>query len=122
MIIILVIALLIFGKRLPEVMRSLGKGISEFKRGMNDVANGVGQDQMHAPAPQQPMHPTMQPAQPIQPVAPLPPVQPVAPVQSVPYNLPQIAGLAEKDISAPPAAPESAPAPMTAEQAPPKTL
>ena len=36
-IIIGLIALLIFGKRLPEVMRSVGKGISEFKRGMQDV-------------------------------------------------------------------------------------
>jgi TatA/E family protein of Tat protein translocase len=35
---ILVIALLIFGKRLPEVMRSLGKGIEEFKRGINDIS------------------------------------------------------------------------------------
>jgi sec-independent protein translocase protein TatA len=29
------IALLLFGKRLPEVMRSLGKGVTEFKKGMN---------------------------------------------------------------------------------------
>lgn len=36
-IIIGLIALLIFGKRLPEVMRSIGKGISEFKHGMHDV-------------------------------------------------------------------------------------
>ncbi|MHC4392100.1 MAG: Sec-independent protein translocase subunit TatA/TatB, partial [Planctomycetota bacterium] len=28
-----VIALLVFGKRLPEVARSLGKGVSEFKKG-----------------------------------------------------------------------------------------
>jgi len=31
------IALLLFGKRLPEVMRSLGKGITEFKRGMSGL-------------------------------------------------------------------------------------
>ena len=30
-VIITVIALLIFGKRLPGVMKSLGKGISEFR-------------------------------------------------------------------------------------------
>ncbi len=36
------IALLLFGKRLPEVMRSLGKGITEFKRGMREVT-----DEMH---------------------------------------------------------------------------
>ena len=32
-----VIALLLFGKRLPEVARSLGKGIVEFKRGIRGV-------------------------------------------------------------------------------------
>ena len=31
------IALLLFGKRLPEVMRSLGKGIQEFKKGMTGL-------------------------------------------------------------------------------------
>lgn len=37
MIVILVIALLIFGKRLPEVGKSLGKGIVEFKKGLKGV-------------------------------------------------------------------------------------
>ena len=32
-----IIALLLFGKRLPEVARSLGKGMVEFKRGMRGV-------------------------------------------------------------------------------------
>jgi sec-independent protein translocase protein TatA len=36
-IIILVIALLIFGKRLPVAMRSIGKGIVEFKKGLKGV-------------------------------------------------------------------------------------
>jgi len=30
------IVLLLFGSRLPSTMRSLGKGITEFKRGMNE--------------------------------------------------------------------------------------
>lgn len=35
---ILVVVLLFFGgKKIPELARSLGKGISEFKRGIKDV-------------------------------------------------------------------------------------
>jgi len=34
LVIILIIVLLLFGKRLPEVMRSLGKGVVEFKKGV----------------------------------------------------------------------------------------
>lgn len=37
MMIVGVIALLLFGKRLPEVARSLGKGMREFKEGMAGV-------------------------------------------------------------------------------------
>lgn len=32
------IALLLFGRRLPDVGRSLGRGIMEFKRGLRDVS------------------------------------------------------------------------------------
>ena len=39
--IIAVIALLLFGKRLPEIGKSLGKGIVEFKKGLSDVQNEV---------------------------------------------------------------------------------
>jgi sec-independent protein translocase protein TatA len=31
------VALLIFGNRLPGVMRSLGQGVTEFKKGINGV-------------------------------------------------------------------------------------
>ncbi|CAG1005240.1 Sec-independent protein translocase protein TatA [Phycisphaerales bacterium] len=37
LVIILVIALLLFGRRLPEVGKSLGKGIIEFKKGLKGV-------------------------------------------------------------------------------------
>ena len=36
-----VIAVLLFGKRLPEVGRSMGKSIVEFKKGMRDIQNEV---------------------------------------------------------------------------------
>ncbi len=37
MVIIGVVAVLLFGKRLPDVGRSLGKGIMEFKKGIRGV-------------------------------------------------------------------------------------
>lgn len=37
MLVVGVIALLLFGNRLPEVARSLGKGIVEFKKGIKGI-------------------------------------------------------------------------------------
>ncbi len=37
LLIVGVVALLLFGNRLPEVARSLGKSMTEFKRGMQGV-------------------------------------------------------------------------------------
>lgn len=39
LIVVGIVALLLFGKRLPEVARNLGKGFSEFKKGMTDAQN-----------------------------------------------------------------------------------
>ncbi|QDU81259.1 twin arginine translocase protein A [Polystyrenella longa] len=41
LIIVAIIALLLFGKRLPEVARSLGKGIVEFKKGVSGIEDEV---------------------------------------------------------------------------------
>jgi sec-independent protein translocase protein TatA len=37
MIVVMGVAVLLFGKRLPEVGRSLGKGIIEFKKGLRGI-------------------------------------------------------------------------------------
>lgn len=41
MLIVGIIALLLFGKRLPEVARSLGKGVVEFKKGLHGIEEGL---------------------------------------------------------------------------------
>lgn len=35
------VALLIFGRRLPDVARSMGKSIVEFKKGLKDVKDDI---------------------------------------------------------------------------------
>ena len=41
MLVVMTIGLLLFGNRLPEVGRSLGKGIVEFKRGLKGIDDDV---------------------------------------------------------------------------------
>ncbi len=45
MLVVMLVAVLLFGKRLPEVGRSLGKGIVEFKKGLRGI-----EDDFDAPA------------------------------------------------------------------------
>jgi sec-independent protein translocase protein TatA len=40
-IVIALIVFLLFGNRLPSVMRSLGKGITEFKKGVQGIQEDV---------------------------------------------------------------------------------
>ncbi len=56
-LIIMVIMLILFGRRLPEVGRSLGKGIVEFKKGVKGIDEEVDQRS------QQPYQPPAQPPQ-----------------------------------------------------------
>lgn len=51
LLIILIIALLIFGRRLPEVMRGLGRSVTEFKRGMSDITDEATASPPKQPAP-----------------------------------------------------------------------
>ena len=41
MILIAVVALLVFGGRLPEVMHTLGKTYGKFRRGMSELSNPI---------------------------------------------------------------------------------
>ena len=45
LILIVVVVLLIFGgKKIPELMHGLGKGVRSFKDGMNEVTNPVSEE------------------------------------------------------------------------------
>jgi|JI10StandDraft_1071094.scaffolds.fasta_scaffold1035309_2 sec-independent protein translocase protein TatA len=52
-IIILIIGLLLFGRRLPEVGRSIGQSIVEFKKGLKGVSDDVEQASNQPSRPQQ---------------------------------------------------------------------
>ena len=41
LIIVGFVALLIFGNRLPSVMRSLGKSVTEFKKGVSGIEDDI---------------------------------------------------------------------------------
>ncbi len=60
MLIVAFVALLIFGNRLPSVMKSLGKSVTEFKKGVagieDDIDTAVTADKKPAPAAQDKDH------------------------------------------------------------------
>jgi len=43
-LIALVVLLLFGGKKIPELMRGIGKGVKSFKDGLNDVENEIKKD------------------------------------------------------------------------------
>ena len=88
LIVIMIVALLLFGRRLPEVARNLGKGVVEFKKGLKEVGEDVDTNSSYEPPKQE--------------------------SQSLPYEDPnaqaqvtQPSGAQEQDGSADPAAPKS---------------
>ena len=76
-IVIAVIGLLLFGKRLPEVGRSLGKGIVEFKKGLKGIEDEI-ETASSAKPPQQNLMPPQQAPQIYQQTAPAPQIAPPA--------------------------------------------
>jgi sec-independent protein translocase protein TatA len=48
-IVIGVIAVLLFGKRLPEVAKSLGKSYNEFRKGLADIQSSIDYDSYSSP-------------------------------------------------------------------------
>jgi sec-independent protein translocase protein TatA len=57
-LVILVVGVLLFGKRLPDMGRYLGKSITEFKKGMKGLEDDVDQhgSAPYSPPVGQPMH------------------------------------------------------------------
>lgn len=56
MVVIFILALLIFGpKRLPELGKSLGRGIGEFRRASSDLRNSIEREIESAQIPQNPI-------------------------------------------------------------------
>jgi sec-independent protein translocase protein TatA len=68
MIVIMAIGLLLFGKRLPEVGKNLGRGIVEFKKGLKGIEEeiDISSNSTASTAARQPLQ-TRLPEQPTQP-------------------------------------------------------
>lgn len=75
--IVLIVLLLFGGKKIPELMRGLGKGVRSFKEGMNDIEGEIKRPLDTPLQPQQPQQPSAN--QPQQPAADQQPQQPTAP-------------------------------------------
>ncbi|GBD37593.1 Sec-independent protein translocase protein TatAd [bacterium HR36] len=71
LIIILIVGVLLFGRRLPEVGRYLGKGIVEFKKGLRGIEEDIEppQNAPYGPAASNPPEPPAPPKR-ISPTAP----------------------------------------------------
>jgi TatA/E family protein of Tat protein translocase len=56
-LVILVVGLLIFGRRLPEVGKNVGRTIVEFKKGLSGAYTESGEEKAAAQEPEQPVSP-----------------------------------------------------------------
>src|SRR2546429_9490601 len=83
LLILLGIGILIFGKRLPEVGRSLGKGIMEFKKGLKGLEDDVEPGASSSPRAESPQY-----------------LEPPRPPQRVPTSVPKF-----EDMPNPPPTP-----------------
>ena len=84
MVIIAIVALLVFGRNLPDVARKVGKGVSEFKRGMSGVESEIRNAAFESvPGPNPEVMPTVTPTEappaPDAQVRPSPPQAPSSP-------------------------------------------
>lgn len=75
--IVLIVLLLFGGKKIPELMRGLGKGVRSFKEGMNDIEGEIKRP-LDTPQQSQQAQPSSS-QQPQQPAADQQPQQPTAP-------------------------------------------
>ncbi len=55
-LIILLVALLLFGRRLPDIMRGLGSSVKEFKKGMDDTSAPAPPAAPGGSVPREPQH------------------------------------------------------------------
>ena len=63
MLIILVVVLIFFGpKRLPDLAKSLGKGIAEFKKASEEVRKGIDEAVLDAESEEKDLEPPASPA------------------------------------------------------------
>ena len=61
---IMIIAVLLFGNRLPEIARSLGRSVNEFKKGLKEVKDNFDdaasddppRERLQPPEPREPAH------------------------------------------------------------------
>jgi sec-independent protein translocase protein TatA len=74
LLVILIVALLVLGpKRLPEIARSLGKGMAEFRRASTEFQRTLSASLEEPPPAAPPRQPAMAPEKPSEPAAPAAP-------------------------------------------------